>query len=68
MLSILFLIGIDRIILDISIASIEAINQQIDTVSKDISKYAGDNKDVKILLSYTDKPNFTDRFLANSSL
>ena len=27
---------VDRIILDSSIASIEAINQQIDTVSKDI--------------------------------
>jgi hypothetical protein len=39
--------------LDLSIASIEAINQQVDTVSKEISKYAGDNKDVKILLSIT---------------
>ena len=44
---------VDRIILDSSIASIEAINQQIDTVSKEISKYAEDNKDVKILLSIT---------------
>ena len=44
----------DRIILDTSIKSIEAINQQIDTVSKEISKYASlDNKDVKILLSIT---------------
>ena len=40
--------------MDSSIASIEAINQQIDTVSKEISKYALlDNKDVKILLSIT---------------
>lgn len=45
---------VDRIILDTSIASIEAINRQIDTVSKEISKYAAeDNKDVKILLSIT---------------
>jgi transposase len=44
---------VDRIILDSSIASIEAINQQIDTVSKEISKYAEDNKDIKILLSIT---------------
>jgi transposase len=41
---------VDRIILDTSIESIEAINRQIDTVSKEISKYARDNKDVKILL------------------
>src|SRR3954447_19116529 len=43
---------VDRIILDSSIASIETINQQIATVSKEISKYASslDNKDVKILL------------------
>jgi transposase len=44
---------VDRIILDSSIASIEAINRQIGTVSKEISKYAIDNKDVKILLSIT---------------
>ena len=45
---------VDRIILDTSIESIEAINRQIDTVSKEISKYAAeDNKDVKILLSIT---------------
>ena len=31
---------VDRIILDSSIASIETMNQQIDTVSKEISKYA----------------------------
>ena len=44
---------VDRIILDSSIASIEANNQQIDTVSKEISKYASswNDKDVKILLS-----------------
>jgi transposase len=44
---------VDRIILDTSIESIEAINRQIDTVSKEISKYARDSKDVKILLSIT---------------
>jgi transposase len=45
---------VDRIILGSPIASIEAINQQIDTISKEISKYASlDNKDVKILLSIT---------------
>ena len=44
---------VDRIILDTSIESIEAINRQIDTVSKEISKYAGDNNDIKILLSIT---------------
>jgi len=38
---------VDRIILDTSIESIEAINQQIDTVSKEISKYAEDNKGCK---------------------
>src|SRR3954466_7842665 len=42
---------VDRIILDTSLKSIEVINYQIDTVSKEISKYAVDNKDVKILLS-----------------
>ena len=35
--------------MDSSIASIETINQQIDTVSKEISKYAEDDKDLKIL-------------------
>ncbi len=45
---------VDRITLDSSIVSIEANNQQIDTVSKEISKYAScDGKDVKILLSKT---------------
>src|SRR6476659_7591100 len=44
---------VDRIILNTSIESIEAINQQVDTVSKEISKYARDNKDVKILLNIT---------------
>lgn len=44
---------VDKIILFSSIASIEAINQQIDTASKEISKYAGDNKDIKILRSIT---------------
>ena len=45
---------IDRIILTTSIESIQTINQQIDTVSKEISKYACRNdKDVKILLSIT---------------
>src|SRR6476661_5353851 len=44
---------VDRIILDTSIKSIEVINYQIDIVSKEISKYALDNKDVKILLSIT---------------
>jgi transposase len=52
---------VDRIILDSSIASIEAINEQIDTVSKEISKYASslDNKDVKILLSITGIDTFS---------
>ena len=48
--------SIDRIILILttSIESIQTINQQIDTVSKEISKYACSNsKDVKILLSIT---------------
>ncbi len=45
---------VDRIILDTSIESIETINQHINAVSKEISKYAAeDNKDVKILLSIT---------------
>jgi transposase len=44
---------LDRIILDSSIASIETINRQIDTVSKEISKCAEDNNDIKILLSIT---------------
>ena len=44
---------VDKIILDTSIESIETINQQINAVSKEMSKYAGDNKDVKILLSIT---------------
>ena len=44
---------VDRIILNTSIESIEAINQQVDAVSKEISKYARNNKDVKILLSIT---------------
>ena len=45
---------VDRIILDSSIASIETITQrQINAVSKEISKYAEDNKDIKILLSIT---------------
>ncbi len=45
--------SVDKIILDTSIESIETINQQINAVSKEMSKYAGDNKDVKILLSIT---------------
>jgi transposase len=44
---------VDKIILDTSIESIQTINQQINAVSKEISKYARDNKDIKILLSIT---------------
>jgi len=45
---------IDRIILTTSIESIQTINQQIDVVSKEISKYAcRKDKDVKVLLSIT---------------
>ena len=45
---------VDKIILNTSIKSIEAINQQANIVSKEILKYAiGDNNDVKILLSMT---------------
>jgi transposase len=44
---------VDRIILDTSIESIKTINLQISVESKEISKYAGDNKVVKILLSIT---------------
>jgi transposase len=51
---------VDRIILDSSIASIETINQQIDTVSKEISKYALlDNDDIKILHSITGIDTFS---------
>jgi len=45
---------IDRIILSTSIESIQAINYQIDMVSKEISKYACRNdRNVRILLSIT---------------
>src|SRR6478736_1134647 len=51
--------SIDRIILTTSIESIQTINQQIDTVSKEISNYACSNrKDVKILLSITGVDTF----------
>ncbi len=44
---------VDNVILYTSMASVEAINQQIDTVSKEIPKYAGDNTNVGILPSIT---------------
>ncbi|MGD9534987.1 MAG: transposase [Candidatus Nitrosocosmicus sp.] len=45
---------VDRIILSTSIESIQTINQQIDTVSKEISDYACRNdRNVRILLSIT---------------
>jgi len=46
--------SVDRIILVTSLESIQAINQQIDAVSKEISKYASrDSTNVKLLLSIT---------------
>lgn len=46
--------SIDRVILSTSIESIQTINQQIDTVSKEISNYAYRNdRNVRILLSIT---------------
>jgi len=46
--------SVDRIILVTSLESIQAINHQIDAVSKEISKYASrDSTDVKLLLSIT---------------
>ena len=45
---------VDRIILVTSLESIQAINHQIDAVSKEISKYASrDSTNVKLLLSIT---------------
>lgn len=46
--------SVDRIILVTSLESIQAINHQIDAVSKEISKYASrDSTNVKLLLSIT---------------
>ena len=46
--------SVDRIILVTSLESIQAINQQIDAVSKEMSKYASrDSTNVKLLLSIT---------------
>jgi transposase len=59
---------VDRIILDTSIKSIEVINYQIDTVSKEISKYAVDNKDVKILLSITGIDVFSTAMLISAEI
>ncbi len=42
-----------QMILNTSIESIETINYQIYTVSKEISKHALENKNVKILVSIT---------------
>jgi transposase len=44
---------IDRMILDTSLESIQAINRQIEIVSREITRYAWDNEDVRILLSMT---------------
>ncbi len=59
---------VDKIILDSSIASIESICQQIDTVSKEISKYASwDNNDVKIHLSITGMDIFCNDHIYRNS-
>jgi transposase len=44
---------IDKVIMDTSLAAIENINAQIDTVSREICKYAWDSEDVRIILSMT---------------
>jgi transposase len=44
---------IDRVIMDTSLAAIESINSQIETVSREIVRYAWDSEDVKIILSMT---------------
>ncbi|MDR4492288.1 MAG: transposase [Candidatus Nitrosocosmicus sp.] len=60
---------VDMIILSTSIESIQTINQQIDTVSKEISNYACRNdKSVRILLSITGVDIFSSAMLISSEI
>ncbi|MDR4492386.1 MAG: IS110 family transposase [Candidatus Nitrosocosmicus sp.] len=58
---------VDKIILSTSIESIQTINHQIDSVSKEISKYAcRDSMNVKLLLSITGIDVFSTATLISS--
>jgi hypothetical protein len=50
-----------------TLATIENINLQIDTVSKELAKYGWDSDDVKILLSITGIDVFSAMLLATES-
>lgn len=56
--------NIDRLIMNTTLAAIENINLQIDTVSKELAKYGWDSYDVKILLSMTGIDVFSAMLLA----
>jgi transposase len=45
--------SIDKVILNTTLAAIENISLQIDTVSKELARYAWDSEDIKIILSMT---------------
>jgi transposase len=55
---------IDRLIMNTTLAAIENINLQIDSISKEITKYAWDSDDVKILLSMTGIDVFSAMLIA----
>ena len=56
--------NIDRVILNTTLAAIENINLQIDTISKELAWYAWDSEDVKILLSMTGIDMFSAMLIA----
>jgi transposase len=56
--------AIDRLIMNTTLATIENINLQIETISKELAKYAWDSDDVNILLSMTGIDVFSAMLIA----
>ena len=56
--------NIDRLIMNTTLAAIENINVQIDTISKELAKYGWDSNDVKVLLSMTGIDVFSAMLIA----
>ncbi len=56
--------NIDRLIMNTTLAAIENINLQIDTVSKELAKYGWDSEDVRLLLSMTGIDVFSAMLIA----
>ena len=56
---------IDKVIMDTTLSSIENLNTQIGIVSREISRYAWESEDVKLILSITGIDSTTSSFLSS---